>query len=112
MDRVNEDTMFLHLTSQDFDGKNFIMPGAPPGTLSSDPAEELIALTTDGCTSAVAVMGPSVQIMLKGESALRDDERSKRQLTTLRHPHANLRKPVRPHESEVVGCNRPRGRSF
>ncbi|KAL8938657.1 MAG: hypothetical protein Q9216_003777 [Gyalolechia sp. 2 TL-2023] len=65
VDRIDEETMFIHAASPGIDGKNFRVPGAPPGSLSSDQTEELAALTSYGCTNAIATMGPSLQIMLK-----------------------------------------------
>ncbi|KAL8921793.1 MAG: hypothetical protein Q9208_005550 [Pyrenodesmia sp. 3 TL-2023] len=71
VDRVDENTMFVHTTNPDcgVHGKNSILPDPRPGSLSSNRADELAALTMNGCGNSVATMGPSVQIMLQGELA-------------------------------------------
>ncbi|KAL8942325.1 MAG: hypothetical protein Q9211_001442 [Gyalolechia sp. 1 TL-2023] len=65
VDRIDEETMFIHVASPGTNGRSFRVPGAPPGSVSSDPIEELAALTSYGCTNSVATMGPSIQLMLK-----------------------------------------------
>ncbi|KAI4286208.1 MAG: hypothetical protein L6R38_000104 [Xanthoria sp. 2 TBL-2021] len=62
VDRVDENTIFVHNTANDF-GKNSILQDVRPGTLSG--SEELAALTMSGCTNCVVTMGPSIQIMLQ-----------------------------------------------
>lgn len=66
VDRVDENTIFVHHTAKDF-GKNSILQDVRPGTLSG--SEELAALTMSGCTNCVVTMGPSIQIMLQGDFA-------------------------------------------
>ncbi|KAL8894248.1 MAG: hypothetical protein Q9207_008528 [Kuettlingeria erythrocarpa] len=66
MDRVDEHTIFLHTADADVRGKNSVLRDAAPGFLSSNgSAEELVALTVNGCVNSVITMGPSIQIMLK-----------------------------------------------
>lgn len=69
VDRVDEHTIFVHRATPDLDGKNSILPDPRPGSLSSNWEDELAALTMNGCGNSVATMGPSIQIMLKGELA-------------------------------------------
>lgn len=67
VDRVDENTIFVHTATPDVRGKNSILPDPRPGSLSSNRADELAALTMNGCGNSVAMMGPSIQIMLKGK---------------------------------------------
>ncbi|KAL8771986.1 MAG: hypothetical protein Q9209_002651 [Squamulea sp. 1 TL-2023] len=69
LDRIDDDTLFIHLTTSNFDGKNTRIPGVPPGSVSSNNLEELAALTAYGCTNAVAIMGPTIQTMLEDVGA-------------------------------------------
>ncbi|KAL8783998.1 MAG: hypothetical protein Q9213_004249 [Squamulea squamosa] len=69
LDRIDDDTLFIHLTTSNFDGKNTQVPGVPPGSVSSNNLEELAALTAYGCTNAVATMGPTIQTMLEDAGA-------------------------------------------
>ncbi len=69
VDRVDENTVFVHTAAPDvLRGRNSILSDPSPGSLSSDLADELAALTMNGCGNSVVMMGPSVQIMLKGKN--------------------------------------------
>ncbi|KAL8836925.1 MAG: hypothetical protein Q9170_002724 [Blastenia crenularia] len=48
VDRVDEHTIFVHVTNEDLNGKNTRVTDYPPGALSSSALEELAVLTSDG----------------------------------------------------------------